>query len=149
MTLADYIMQHTGKALTDLFPRLVVIRQDIGEDPKITHWDASLGAQPTSEDVAAALAAGPTQAQLVAYANAHQWALATGGYTVTLTPVGATTAQAITFATDTTSLSLMDGKVARLGQATASFVEERATDLIARPAEVAREAGPRRRSEAT
>ena len=34
---------------------------------------------------------------------------------------------------------------ARLGQEMASFVEERATLLISRPAEVAREAGPRRR----
>jgi len=37
---------------------------------------------------------------------------------------------------------------ARLGQEMASFVEERATQLISRPAEVARESGPRRRSEA-
>jgi biopolymer transport protein ExbB/TolQ len=38
---------------------------------------------------------------------------------------------------------------ARLGQAMASFVEERAIGLVSRPAEVAREAGPRKRSEAT
>jgi len=37
---------------------------------------------------------------------------------------------------------------ARVGQAMASFVEERAILLISRPAEVAREAEPRRRSEA-
>ena len=37
---------------------------------------------------------------------------------------------------------------ARVGQEMASFVEERAIRLIARPAEVARDAGPRRRSEA-
>ena len=36
---------------------------------------------------------------------------------------------------------------ARLGQAMASFVEERALQLLFRPAEVARETGPRRRSE--
>ena len=37
---------------------------------------------------------------------------------------------------------------ARLGQEMASFVEERALALIARPAEIARDGGPRRRSEA-
>ena len=37
---------------------------------------------------------------------------------------------------------------ARLGQEMASFVEERALALISRPAEVAREGGPRRRAEA-
>jgi len=37
---------------------------------------------------------------------------------------------------------------ARLGQDMASFVEERAIQLISRPAEVARESGPRRRNEA-
>jgi len=37
---------------------------------------------------------------------------------------------------------------ARLGQDMASFVEERAIQLISRPAEVALESGPRRRSEA-
>jgi biopolymer transport protein ExbB/TolQ len=37
---------------------------------------------------------------------------------------------------------------ARLGQEMASLVEERAISLIARPAEVAREDGPRRRAEA-
>jgi biopolymer transport protein ExbB/TolQ len=37
---------------------------------------------------------------------------------------------------------------ARLGQEMASFVEERALALIARPAEVSREGGPRRRNEA-
>jgi biopolymer transport protein ExbB/TolQ len=37
---------------------------------------------------------------------------------------------------------------ARLGQEMASFVEERAVMLISRPAEVARDGGPRRRTEA-
>ena len=37
---------------------------------------------------------------------------------------------------------------ARLGQTMASFVEERALALMSRPAEVARDAGPRRRAEA-
>jgi biopolymer transport protein ExbB/TolQ len=37
---------------------------------------------------------------------------------------------------------------ARLGQEMASFVEERALALIARPAEVSRDGGPRRRNEA-
>lgn len=51
------------------------------------------------------------QADLLAYANMRQWALATGGFTVTL--AGAQH----TFATDPTSLSLMDGKVSRFGHA--------------------------------
>ena len=36
---------------------------------------------------------------------------------------------------------------ARLGQETASFVEERALALLARPAEVARDDAPRRRAD--
>lgn len=66
---------------------------------------------------AAPAAPAPTQAQLAAYANAKQWALATGGYTITLTPVGAPAAEAFVFATDATSYSLMTGKALRLQQA--------------------------------
>jgi hypothetical protein len=52
----------------------------------------------------------PTNA-LIAYANGKQWAIATGGFTATVagTPRN--------FATDTISQGLMEGKVARLGQA--------------------------------
>ena len=53
----------------------------------------------------------PTPAQLTAYANAKQWALATGGHAVTVE------GSSHIFATDPTSLSLMDGKVGRLAQA--------------------------------
>ncbi len=52
-----------------------------------------------------------SKADLIAYANAKQWALATGGYTVTVDSL------ARTFATDPTSQALMTGKVARLSQA--------------------------------
>ena len=52
----------------------------------------------------------PTQAQLLAYANNKQWALAVGGFTVHIsgTPYR--------FATDDISLTMMNGKVARLSQ---------------------------------
>lgn len=52
----------------------------------------------------------PTPEQLLAHANASQWALATGGFTVT---VGGA---AHLFATDVTSLTMMAGKVARLAE---------------------------------
>ena len=52
----------------------------------------------------------PTKAQLTAYANAKQWALATGGHSVTVN--GASHV----FATDPVSLTMMGGKVARLAQ---------------------------------
>ena len=47
---------------------------------------------------------------MLAYANAKQWALATGGHAVT---VGGASH---VFATDPTSLTMMGGKVARLAQ---------------------------------
>ena len=51
-----------------------------------------------------------TATQLAAYANAHQWALATGGFTVTI----ASTARM--FMTDDISTGLITGKAVRLGQ---------------------------------
>ncbi|CAN0412479.1 unnamed protein product, partial [Phaeothamnion confervicola] len=58
----------------------------------------------------------PTKAELIAYANAAQWSLVTGGRTTTLGE------QDILFATSTDrrnldGLTLMNGKVSRLGQA--------------------------------
>lgn len=50
-------------------------------------------------------------ADLVAYANAKQWELATSGYTTTIG------GKSLTFATDINSQALLGGKVARLGQA--------------------------------
>ncbi len=47
---------------------------------------------------------------LTTYANAKQWALATGGYTISLS--GTT----CSFATDAESISLITGKAVRLGQ---------------------------------
>lgn len=52
----------------------------------------------------------PTQAQLLAYANAKQWGLATGGFK---TSIGGT---ALTFPTDATSQALITGKALRLQQ---------------------------------
>jgi hypothetical protein len=57
----------------------------------------------------------PTQAQLLAYADTAQWKLATGGYTITSTPVGGAPT-ALTWATDPTSFSLINGKAMRLQQ---------------------------------
>lgn len=56
-------------------------------------------------------ASAATQAQLLAYANAKQWALASGGYMVTIA------GQALLFATDLTSQALITGKAVRFGQA--------------------------------
>jgi len=51
-----------------------------------------------------------TTADLAAYANAKQWALATGGHAVTIGGVPHL------FATNVESMTLMDGKVSRLSQ---------------------------------
>ncbi|EJW12723.1 hypothetical protein A33M_1693 [Rhodovulum sp. PH10] len=77
-----------------------------------------------------------TAADLVAHANARQWAIATGGYSATVDGV------VITFATDATSLTLMAGKVLRLQQPDAEtsvswqvgpteFVDVPAADFVA------------------
>jgi hypothetical protein len=50
----------------------------------------------------------PTQAELIAYANAAQWMKAVGGRALTVA------GQSITFSTSDTSLSLMNGVVSRL-----------------------------------
>lgn len=52
----------------------------------------------------------PVKSSLVEYANIKQWALATGGFTVTIEGVERT------FATDTVSQSLITGKALRLQQ---------------------------------
>jgi hypothetical protein len=52
----------------------------------------------------------PTRAQLLAYANAKQWALATGGYTITVNAVP------LIFPSDVVSMGLITGKAARLAQ---------------------------------
>lgn len=57
--------------------------------------------------------AAPTKASLADYANAKQWALATGGHNVTIDGTS------YLFATDPTSLSLIAGKALRLQQANA------------------------------
>jgi hypothetical protein len=72
--------------------------------------DAGIGWTLSGDVLVAPAVAAPTKVDLIAYANAQQWALATGGFSVTV--AGATHV----FATDVTSLSLMDGKVARLAQ---------------------------------
>jgi hypothetical protein len=51
-----------------------------------------------------------TQAQLLAYANAKQWALATGGYTITVNSAP------LIFPSDVVSMGLITGKAARLAQ---------------------------------
>ena len=123
-------------------------------------WLAAYG-EPSSVPSAAALdtnliAAGlpasglvpPTQAQLIAYANAKQWALATGGYTTSLTPVGGSGPQSITFPTDDVSLGLINGKVARFAYANpptstdwqtgpATFVDISAADFPIAAAQIA------------
>jgi hypothetical protein len=52
----------------------------------------------------------PTTAQLLAYANAKQWTLATGGHNVTIEGTS------YLFATDPTSLALITGNALRLQQ---------------------------------
>jgi hypothetical protein len=52
----------------------------------------------------------PTSAMLNAHANAKQWALATGGYTITVNSVP------LFFPTDIVSMALITGKAARLAQ---------------------------------
>jgi hypothetical protein len=52
----------------------------------------------------------PTVAQLIAYANAKQWTLATGDYTITVN------SSPLVFPSDVVSLGLITGKAARLAQ---------------------------------
>lgn len=52
----------------------------------------------------------PTKPQLLAYANAKQWALATGGYTITVNSAP------LVFPSDVVSMGLITGKAARLAQ---------------------------------
>lgn len=66
------------------------------------------------------------KAQLNDYANAKQWNLATGGYTVTIDGAG------ITFPTDVVSMGLITGKAARLAQPNppASFIWQTPTGFV-------------------
>ena len=57
-----------------------------------------------------------TKEELIAYTNEKQWALATGGYTVALTPVGESVPRLLLFYTDSESYNLITGKAARLLQ---------------------------------
>lgn len=68
----------------------------------------------------------PTKVELAAYANAHQWALATGGYTATIG------GEPVVFPTDAVSMGLITGKAARLAQPNppASFEWQTPTGFI-------------------
>jgi hypothetical protein len=66
--------------------------------------------------VSAPVIAPPSPADLIAYANARQWALATGGFTLGIR------GQTIRFSTAESALSLMDSKVMRLAQPNAPAV---------------------------
>ena len=73
---------YTGQSIAALFfaqPPLVAFVQDAEGVVTISHWDASLGAQPTIAALEAALAAPPTKAALIAYAAAKRWEIETGG----------------------------------------------------------------------
>ena len=111
MQFTEYFAAQTGQPVSALLP-LVTFKFD-GESYGVAKWDASLGAEPTPAQLAAIAAMpdpAPSKAQLLAYANTKQWALATGGHTVT---VGGSPH---VFATDAVSLTMMGGKVARLAQ---------------------------------
>ena len=84
----------------------------------------------------------PSEAALLQYLNAKQWALATGGFTLTIG------GRALTFATDVTSFALITGKAARLQQPNApanvnwqfgpnEFVAIAAADFLAAAAKIA------------
>ena len=99
-------------------------------------WDAAIAAYP----VGGALA--PSAVDLTAYANARQWATATGGRVLTLA------GQQVRFATADTSLSLIAGKVARLQQSNppatvnwqtgeTTFIAIAAADFIAAAIQIA------------
>lgn len=113
MQIADYIAEVTGLSIQQIFmatPPLVVLSQDSSGHIAITHWDASLPTQPTSNQITAALSAPPAMAMLLAYANAKQWALATGGYTIMVNSAP------LVFPSDVVSMGLITGKAARLAQ---------------------------------
>jgi hypothetical protein len=69
MQIADYLSGLTGIPIAQLFmaaPPLVVMQQAASGEVTITHWDSSLGTQPTQAQISAALVAPPSQAQLQA-----------------------------------------------------------------------------------
>ena len=77
MQIADYLSTWTGRTIAELFfssPPLVTLSKDMAGVVSITHWDASLPTQPTSEQIAAALTADPPvtvlRAQLLSAAQA-------------------------------------------------------------------------------
>ena len=103
--IVEFLTPVAGHTLADCFPEATLAATVSAPDTAQIGWTYSGGTF-----AAPVAAAGPTQAQLLAYANAKQWALATGGHAVT---VGGASH---VFATDPTSLTMMGGKVARLAQ---------------------------------
>lgn len=83
-----------------------------GDDLSGLIWPNQTQPAPTQAEIDAYNAGSWPAPNLIAYANQKQWALATGGFTVTFS--GGPT---ITFDTSDIGMTLITGKVARLGQA--------------------------------
>lgn len=82
-------------------------------DPTYAAWIAAGNvATPiaSTEELAAVFAEHYPAGMPITYANAKQWAVATGGFTIFLSGIECS------FATDTESLTLITGKAVRLGQ---------------------------------
>lgn len=105
----------TGKPAADFIGAgaLATVAQDAAGAYAITHWDASLGAQPTIAALVAAASA-PGVAQLLAYASAKQGEVANGGISVNVAASGQP-AQMVKVETDPTGRVDLSGAVQLTG----------------------------------
>jgi hypothetical protein len=86
MQIGTFLAQYTGLSVDALFNGasgpLLSIRQDAAGEFSFPVWTVPNVAPPTSEAVTAALAAGPTASELIAYAATRRWLAETGGITL-------------------------------------------------------------------
>lgn len=77
----------------------------------VIEWLDANQAEPTSDDINLWIA-GQSTRDLIAYANAKQWALATGGYIISFSGGPAD----VPFGTDATGMALLNGKIDRFSK---------------------------------
>lgn len=112
MQFIDYYAAQLNQPASALLG-LMSFRFD-GTDYSVVNWAPSLGAAPTPAQLAAVVALpdpAPTQAQLVAYAQAKQAAILAGGYSAS---VGASAP--VQISTDATSLMWLQRALSTSGQ---------------------------------
>ncbi len=101
-----------GSDATQVYSSARAMSVPVSDSQYIAFLSRGGGATPIASmaELLAVLAVQFPDGALLTYANAKQWDLAIGGYTITLSGV------VCAFATDPQSLSLITGKAVRLGQ---------------------------------